>query len=210
MNPDLNSPSLRNPLKNLHLNSRPSCASGPLPSARIPTPCFSSAWATSTSSSTTTPWWSAANCSSPSPPAIANAPSPCAASPITPSKATSPASSARATASPSATRWRTPSSPRRSCAAKSPACSPRAPRSTPAWARNRTISWPPTSNPRPAFGEPASTLKNHARPRSPSGDDIICAVALLDISTGEFRTAEFSGPAARQQAVDEILMAGTQ
>ena len=55
--------------------------------------------------------------------------------------------------------------------------------------------------------KPASTLKNHTRPRSPSGDDIICAVALLDISTGEFRTAEFSGPAARQRAVDEILMA---
>ena len=36
----------------------------------------------------------------------------------------------------------------------------------------------------------------------------LCALALLDISTGEFRTAEFAGPAARQQAVDEILMAG--
>ena len=36
-----------------------------------------------------------------------------------------------------------------------------------------------------------------------------CAVALLDVSTGEFRTAEFSGPAARQQAVDEILKAGS-
>ena len=37
----------------------------------------------------------------------------------------------------------------------------------------------------------------------------VCAVALLDVSTGEFRTAEFSGPAARQQAVDEILKAGS-
>jgi len=46
------------------------------------------------------------------------------------------------------------------------------------------------------------------RPRSSSADGPLCAVALLDISTGEFRTAEFSGPAARQQAVDEILMAG--
>jgi DNA mismatch repair protein MutS len=36
----------------------------------------------------------------------------------------------------------------------------------------------------------------------------ICALALLDISTGEFRTAEFAGAAARQQAVDEIQMAG--
>ncbi len=35
----------------------------------------------------------------------------------------------------------------------------------------------------------------------------VCAVALLDVSTGEFRTAEFRGPSARQQAVDEILMA---
>jgi len=35
----------------------------------------------------------------------------------------------------------------------------------------------------------------------------VWAVALLDVSTGEFRTAEFQGPAARQQAVDEILKA---
>jgi DNA mismatch repair protein MutS len=34
-----------------------------------------------------------------------------------------------------------------------------------------------------------------------------CAVALLDVSTGEFRTAEFQGPAARQQAVDELVKA---
>jgi DNA mismatch repair protein MutS len=39
--------------------------------------------------------------------------------------------------------------------------------------------------------------------------EIICAVALLDVSTGEFRTTEFSGAAARQQAVDEILKAGS-
>jgi DNA mismatch repair protein MutS len=35
----------------------------------------------------------------------------------------------------------------------------------------------------------------------------VCAVALLDVSTGEFRTAEFTGLAARQQAVDEIVKA---
>ena len=35
----------------------------------------------------------------------------------------------------------------------------------------------------------------------------VCAAALLDVSTGEFRTAEFAGRAARQQAVDELLMA---
>ena len=37
----------------------------------------------------------------------------------------------------------------------------------------------------------------------------LCAVALLDLSTGEFRTAEFTGPTARQQAVDEIFKAGS-
>jgi DNA mismatch repair protein MutS len=37
----------------------------------------------------------------------------------------------------------------------------------------------------------------------------LCAVALLDVSTGEFRTAEFQGAAARQQAVDEIVKAGS-
>ncbi len=36
----------------------------------------------------------------------------------------------------------------------------------------------------------------------------ICAVALLDVSTGEFRTAEFQGPKARQQAMEELLLAG--
>jgi DNA mismatch repair protein MutS len=35
----------------------------------------------------------------------------------------------------------------------------------------------------------------------------VWAVALLDVSTGEFRTSEFHGPAAQQQAVDEILKA---
>jgi DNA mismatch repair protein MutS len=35
----------------------------------------------------------------------------------------------------------------------------------------------------------------------------VCAVALLDVSTGDFRTAEFRGANARQQAVDEIVKA---
>jgi len=39
--------------------------------------------------------------------------------------------------------------------------------------------------------------------------ELVCAVALLDVSTGEFRTAEFTGATARQQAVDEILKAGS-
>ena len=42
---------------------------------------------------------------------------------------------------------------------------------------------------------------------SGSAKEPLCAVALLDVSTGEFRTAEFQGAAARQQALDEILMA---
>ena len=47
-----------------------------------------------------------------------------------------------------------------------------------------------------------------ARHRSGGPPNLVCAIALLDVSTGEFRTAEFSGPTARQQVVDEILMAG--
>jgi DNA mismatch repair protein MutS len=40
-----------------------------------------------------------------------------------------------------------------------------------------------------------------------SAKEPVCAVALLDVSTGEFRTAEFQGAAARQQALDELQMA---
>jgi DNA mismatch repair protein MutS len=36
----------------------------------------------------------------------------------------------------------------------------------------------------------------------------LCAMALLDVSTGEFRTAEFQGAKARQQALDALLLAG--
>jgi DNA mismatch repair protein MutS len=35
----------------------------------------------------------------------------------------------------------------------------------------------------------------------------VCALALLDVSTGEFRTAEFTGAAAREKALDELLRA---
>jgi len=38
-------------------------------------------------------------------------------------------------------------------------------------------------------------------------DGMVCAVALLDVSTGEFRTAEFQGAGARQQAMEEVLLA---
>jgi len=41
-----------------------------------------------------------------------------------------------------------------------------------------------------------------------SGKDQVCAIALLDVSTGEFRTAEFAGLSARHQAIDEIVKAG--
>jgi DNA mismatch repair protein MutS len=44
---------------------------------------------------------------------------------------------------------------------------------------------------------------------SSAAGGLVCAVALLDVSTGEFRTAEFTGATARQQAVDEILKAGS-
>jgi DNA mismatch repair protein MutS len=60
-------------------------------------------------------------------------------------------------------------------------------------------------------GAPPTASDSHpprSRHRSADSAPPVCAIALLDISTGEFRTAEFSGPAARQQAVDEILMAG--
>ena len=35
-------------------------------------------------------------------------------------------------------------------------------------------------------------------------------LALLDVSTGEFRTTEFAGAQARQQAVDELPMAAPE
>jgi len=38
-------------------------------------------------------------------------------------------------------------------------------------------------------------------------DGTTAALALLDLSTGEFRAAEFTGPAATQQALDELLIA---
>jgi DNA mismatch repair protein MutS len=46
--------------------------------------------------------------------------------------------------------------------------------------------------------------KNAARVGHP---DRVCALALLDVSTGEFRTMEFRGEHARAQAMDELLLA---
>ncbi|HEU5352493.1 MAG TPA: DNA mismatch repair protein MutS [Terracidiphilus sp.] len=39
------------------------------------------------------------------------------------------------------------------------------------------------------------------------GGEPVCAVALLDVSTGEFSTAEYRGRTARQQAVEALLLA---
>jgi DNA mismatch repair protein MutS len=46
--------------------------------------------------------------------------------------------------------------------------------------------------------------KDAAKVRHPEG---VCALALLDVSTGEFRTAEFLGRDARTQAIDALLLA---
>jgi len=46
--------------------------------------------------------------------------------------------------------------------------------------------------------------KNAARVRQP---DRVCALALLDVSTGEFRTMEFRGEHARTLAIDALLLA---
>ena len=60
-------------------------------------------------------------------------------------------------------------------------------------------------SPNSRFGDshPSGKNKDAARVGHP-----VCAIALLDVSTGEFRTAEFQGTHARQLAVDAILMAG--
>jgi DNA mismatch repair protein MutS len=47
------------------------------------------------------------------------------------------------------------------------------------------------------------------KPRA-TGRNALCAIALLDVSTGEFRTAEFQGANARQLAADAIQMAGAR
>ena len=62
---------------------------------------------------------------------------------------------------------------------------------------------PARLKPRP-FKAERSSSENH------SGNEhgLICAIALLDVSTGEFRTAEFHGANARELAADAILMAG--
>jgi DNA mismatch repair protein MutS len=51
--------------------------------------------------------------------------------------------------------------------------------------------------------------KTTAKSRT-AGRDALCAIALLDVSTGEFRTAEFQGANARQLAADAIQMSGAR
>ncbi len=46
-----------------------------------------------------------------------------------------------------------------------------------------------------------------ATPKGARASEAVCALALLDVSTGEFRTAEFLGHDARAQAVDALLLA---
>ena len=63
-----------------------------------------------------------------------------------------------------------------------------------------------------AFFEAAGREKPGAASRNATaaGRDALYAIALLDVSTGEFRTAEFQGANARQLAADAILMAGAR
>ena len=44
-------------------------------------------------------------------------------------------------------------------------------------------------------------------PKSGNSREAVCALALLDVSTGEFRTSEFRGENARALAIDELLLA---
>ncbi len=58
---------------------------------------------------------------------------------------------------------------------------------------------------------PSGKNKNAARVGHPDlgvgHQGLVCAVALLDVSTGEFRAMEFRGEHARAQAMDELLLA---
>ncbi len=57
------------------------------------------------------------------------------------------------------------------------------------------------ASPHPAGKDPPRRTARVGRPET------VCAIALLDVSTGEFRTAEFRGQNARAQALDALLMA---
>jgi DNA mismatch repair protein MutS len=62
-----------------------------------------------------------------------------------------------------------------------------------------------------AFFETGQPEKQDREPhKRATGRDALCAIALLDVSTGEFRTAEFHGANARQLAADAIQMSGAR
>ncbi len=59
---------------------------------------------------------------------------------------------------------------------------------------------PDESKDRPRSPRPIHTSTNGA-----AGRTSVCALALLDVSTGEFRVSEYTGATARQQAIDALL-----
>jgi DNA mismatch repair protein MutS len=62
-----------------------------------------------------------------------------------------------------------------------------------------------------AFFEIGQPKKQDREPhKRATGRDALCAIALLDVSTGEFRTAEFHGANARQLAADAIQLSGAR
>ena len=58
-----------------------------------------------------------------------------------------------------------------------------------------------------ALYEPRSTEGGKQRRGRMGHPNAVCALALLDVSTGEFRTSEFRGENARAQAMDALLLA---
>jgi DNA mismatch repair protein MutS len=78
------------------------------------------------------------------------------------------------------------------------------------WETGANFSSKPAVAPRPpsAFNPPAAPSKPRtSKTATSAANGTVCAIALLDVSTGEFRTAEFQGHSARAQALDELLMA---
>jgi DNA mismatch repair protein MutS len=64
---------------------------------------------------------------------------------------------------------------------------------------------PQTANAGPSTRPTRDSLRMTAKEVGHPG--VVCAVALLDVSTGEFRTSEFRGENARERAIDELLLA---
>jgi DNA mismatch repair protein MutS len=57
------------------------------------------------------------------------------------------------------------------------------------------------------FNPPESKAKSARAANGAAATSPVCALALLDVSTGEFRVAEFTGATARQQALDQLVSA---